>query len=52
MIRLIRSNSFFVAVAALPVLAGVLTAAAQNAFVCQYDGMNETNRVADRKSVV
>ena len=27
-------------------LAGVLTAAAQSAFVCQYDGMNETNRVA------
>ena len=26
-------------------LAGVLTAAAQSAFVCQYDGMNETNRV-------
>ena len=26
-------------------LSGVLTAAAQSAFVCQYDGMNETNRV-------
>ena len=26
-------------------LACVLTARAQSAFVCQYDGMNETNRV-------
>jgi hypothetical protein len=31
--------------AVVAALAGVLAAAAQSAFVCQYDGMNETNRI-------